>query len=53
MALKMDLIWRDDDALQFRAHCAECSYRSVPYDDEEMATAAWLGHVCVRPDLWD
>jgi len=48
MSMTMDLIWQDDDAILYRATCSECSYRSVPLPDEDMATAAWFGHVCVR-----
>jgi hypothetical protein len=47
MSMQLDLIW-DDDVIQYRAGCADCSYRSAPVDDEEAAVAAWFGHVCVR-----
>jgi hypothetical protein len=48
MAMKMDLIWQDDGAIEYRASCAECTYQSGPFDDEEIARASWFGHVCVR-----
>ena len=51
MTLKLDVIWQDDDSLQYRAHCANCSYRSAVFEDEEMATAAWFGHVCLQSTL--
>jgi hypothetical protein len=48
MSLRMDLIWQDDDVIEYRANCAGCSYRSMPFAEEETAAAAWLGHLCVR-----
>lgn len=48
MSMQVDLIFTDDDAIRFRTHCTACSFRSVPYDDEDMAAAAWFGHACVR-----
>jgi len=48
MSIKMDLIWQDNDTFEYRANCADCSYRSEPFDDEETARAAWFGHACVR-----
>ncbi len=46
MSMKLDLIWQDDDAIEYRAACIDCSFRSAPFDDEEMARAAWFGHAC-------
>ena len=48
MTMKMDLIWQDDGEIEYRASCADCSYQSGPFDDEETARAAWFGHACVR-----
>jgi hypothetical protein len=48
MTMKMDLIWQDDCEIEYRASCAECSYQSGPFEDEETARASWFGHVCVR-----
>ncbi|MCX6434200.1 MAG: hypothetical protein NTX29_15990 [Actinobacteria bacterium] len=48
MSMKMDLIWQDDDAIEYRANCTDCSFRSDPLDDEDAARAAWTGHACVR-----
>lgn len=49
MTLNMDLIWRDDGGIEYRASCAKCSYRSEPLKDEDAARASWFGHVCVSP----
>jgi hypothetical protein len=46
MSIKLDLIWQDDDAIEYRANCSYCSYRSGSFDDEELARAAWFGHAC-------
>jgi hypothetical protein len=48
MSMVMDLIWRDDGFIEYRAGCDECPYQSGPLDDEETARASWFGHVCVR-----
>jgi hypothetical protein len=48
MTMNMDLIWQDDGENEYRASCAECSYLSGPFEDEETARASWFGHVCVR-----
>jgi hypothetical protein len=48
MTMKMDLIWQDDGEIEYRASCADCSYQSGPFDDEEAARASWFGHACVR-----
>lgn len=49
MSLRLDLVWQDDEAVQFHASCADCSFQSEPFHDEETARASWFGHVCVRP----
>ncbi len=46
MSMKLDLIWQDDDAIEYRATCNDCSFRSESSDDEEIARAAWLLHAC-------
>jgi hypothetical protein len=46
MSMRMDLIWQDDDVFEYRANCADCSYRSMPFANEETAAAAWYGHLC-------
>ena len=48
MTMKLDLIWQDDGDIEYRASCAECTYQSGPFDDEETARASWFGHACVR-----
>lgn len=49
MSICLDFVWHDDGAILFRASCDSCSFRSPAFDDEQTATAAWFGHVCVRP----
>lgn len=49
MSMRLDYVWPDDETILFQASCDSCSFRSTPFEDEQMATASWFGHVCVRP----
>jgi hypothetical protein len=50
MSMMLDLIWLDSGAIEYRAACAQCSFRAGPFDDEDTARWTWFGHVCVRTE---
>jgi hypothetical protein len=37
MSMMLDLIWLDSGAIEYRAACAQCSFRAGPFDDEDTA----------------
>ena len=45
MPMNIDVIWQDED-LQYRAGCSDCSFTSRTFDDEDLAAQEWAGHAC-------
>jgi len=50
MSMMMDLVWQDNGDIEFRSACADCRFTSGPFDDEDDARSAYVGHSCVVAD---
>jgi hypothetical protein len=46
MSMRIDMTWQENDVMTFQASCADCTYTSAPYEDEEHAREAFHGHAC-------